>query len=94
MHVVAIREMTIDFFEPNMPEKMPEKKRLHAYPTEMRAAMLLALAWETKNSSSKRGRMGEKMVRPVKLRNHRSQIKERNKRAFPESDWKRFTAQF
>jgi hypothetical protein len=43
-HVVIMSDITMDFFEPNTLEKIPEKKRLHAYPTLMRAAMLLALA--------------------------------------------------
>jgi hypothetical protein len=51
---------------------------------EITIAMLLARAWLMQNSSSRRGRIGEKMVLPVKLKNHRSHRKERKRRALPD----------
>jgi hypothetical protein len=61
----------------------PERMTESPYPAERNVKMALAFAWLTANSSSTRGRIGEKTMRMEKLTNQTKSRKKRKARALP-----------
>jgi len=83
MHAEMASDTMIDLLYPRKPENMPDRKTEQAYPNDVKAKRLLALAWLITNSSSIRGITGAKIVLPEKLINQRDQKNMRNRKAFP-----------
>lgn len=83
MHAEMASDTIIDLLYPRKPENMPDRKTEQAYPNDVKAKRLLALAWLITNSSSIRGITGAKIVLPEKLMNQRDQKNMRNRKAFP-----------
>ena len=79
----ADREAMTAFRYPTGPAKIPERKRERPYPSDMKPKRLPAPAWVMANSSSRRGMMGEKIVRTLKFMNQTNQRKKSIPRAFP-----------
>ena len=65
------------------PVNIPEAKSDVAFPIEQMAKRLLALAWLITNSSSIKGRIGEKINLLRKLKNHKNQSSEIKRSALP-----------
>ena len=83
MHAEIASDTMIDRLYPRKPENMPDRKTEQAYPNDVKAKRLLALAWLITNSSSIRGITGAKIALPEKLINQRDQKNMRNRKAFP-----------
>jgi hypothetical protein len=77
------RHIMIVFLYPILPEKRPARRTATPYPADIKVKIPLARAWLTMNSSSRRGRMGEKSIRTEKLMNQIKTRKNRKRTALP-----------
>ncbi|OPY03927.1 MAG: hypothetical protein A4E61_00946 [Syntrophorhabdus sp. PtaB.Bin184] len=82
-HASRPRENMMVLLYPTLPESSPERMTESPYPAERNVKMALAFAWLTANSSSTRGRIGEKTMRMEKLTNQTKSRKKRKARALP-----------